>query len=478
MLGVSLNHKKQSKPQEVKVWYCFLIPEHTFPTDAVLRSLIKAGIECCTLEKQGCLGLWLCLIFFNEINEKLFDLLLELNQKGFSRILLISTFSLTKDSYNEILELLNFGASYLLCWEKYLDPIGEIIAKLDRWFAIDQLLEDPLVQDKLIGKSPAWILTLRQIVEIAHFTPASVLITGETGTGKELVAHLIHSLDSRPQKRNLIIVDCTTLHPELVGSELFGHEKGSFTSAITSREGAFALANGGTLFLDEIGELPLKLQGQLLRVIQEGTYKRVGSNTWCKTSFRLVCATNRNLPELVKQNSFREDLYHRIAGRTFSLPPLRERIEDIIPLAQHFIQQILCSEKLPELDGFVENYLLSRKYPSNIRDLKRLATNIAYRHTGSGIITVGDIPEEERPEVKLNSNAWYNSLENLIRHALSLGITIKEINRITTDTTIKIAINNENGNLQRAARKLGVTDRALQKRRAMQRENILDLDSD
>jgi transcriptional regulator with GAF, ATPase, and Fis domain len=137
-----------------------------------------------------------------------------------------------------------------------------------------------------------------------------VLITGESGTGKELIARLIHALDSRVDKGDFVILDCTTVVPTLSGSEFFGHEKGAFTGAIAQRDGAFAMADGGTLFLDEIGELPLVLQAELLRVIEEGMYKRVGSNTWRKTSFRLLCATNRDLLQEESRGNFRKDLYY------------------------------------------------------------------------------------------------------------------------------------------------------------------------
>src|SRR6185295_226461 len=150
--------------------------------------------------------------------------------------------------------------------------------------------------------------------------------------GKELLARVIHALDPRPDKGELVVLDCTTIVPELSGSEFFGHERGAYTGAVGPRDGAFALAHGGTLFLDEIGELPLALQAQLLRVVQEGTYKRVGGNAWHKASFRLVCATNRDLKEEVARGRFRGDLYHRLATNASRLPPLRDRVEDILVL--------------------------------------------------------------------------------------------------------------------------------------------------
>ena len=134
-----------------------------------------------------------------------------------------------------------------------------------------------MVLGNLVGSGPAWTVTLRQIVEIALFTAAAVLITGESGTGKELVARLLHTLDRRPRKGDLVVLDCTTIVPELAGSEFFGHERGAFTNAVAPRDGAFALADNGTLFLDEIGELPLPLQADLLRVVQDAPYKRAGA---------------------------------------------------------------------------------------------------------------------------------------------------------------------------------------------------------
>jgi transcriptional regulator with GAF, ATPase, and Fis domain len=314
-----------------------------------------------------------------------------------------------------------------------------------------------------------WKSVLHQVVEIARFTDASVLITGESGTGKELMARLIHTLDPQPNKRDLVVLDCTTIVPELSGSEFFGHERGAFTGAIAPRDGAFALADGGTLFLDEVGELPLGLQAQLLRVVQERTYKRVGGNTWHRTNFRLVCATNKDLLQAVTQRAFRSDLYYRIAGTICHLPPLRNRAEDTLRLVRHFMQQIRSGEELPELDGPVRDYLLKREYPGNVRDLKQVVSRFMYRHVGPGPITVGDIPEEERPAVEFGFDWCGESFECAIRRALALGVGLKDLSRALTETAIRIAVEDEEGNLQRAARRLGVTDRTLQIRRAARR---------
>ncbi len=267
--------------------------------------------------------------------------------------------------------------------------------------------------------------------------------------------------------RDLVTVDCSTIVAELSGSELFGHERGAFTHAISARDGAFALADGAALFLDEIGELPLALQPQLLRAVQEKSYKRIGGNVWQRTNFRLVCATNRDLDELVRKGLFRLDLYHRIAGWVFQIPPLNERRQDILPLAIHFLKLAFPSEPALEFDEPVREYLLNRTYPGNVRELFQLIQRIAHRHIGPWPITVGDIPQHDLPANGAVKSAWPDEqLESTIANALAMGISLREINQATTETAIRLAINSENGSLQRAASRLGVTDRALQLRRA------------
>jgi len=229
----------------------------------------------------------------------------------------------------------------------------------------------------------------------------------------------------------------------------------------------FALANGGTLFLDEIGELPLPLQAQLLRVIQEHTYKRVGGSTWRKSAFRLICATNRDLWDQVRRGGFRADLYYRIAGFITKLPPLRDRHEDIIPLAEHFLRQTHPNSQPPELDDAVRAYLLRREYPGNVRDLQQAVSRLASRHSGDRTISIGCVPPEERPLVDLEDKAWLDlHFERPIKRAVLLGAGLKDIGRAAEDVAIRCVTDEEDGNLQRAARRLGVTDRALQLRRA------------
>ncbi len=372
-------------------------------------------------------------------------------------------------------ELLDAGASDVISWDSCDDPIQTIITRLERWREVDELIASEAVQGHLVGTGPRWIGLLRQIVEVARFTSASVLITGESGTGKELVARLIHQLDGGPGKKELVVLDCATVVPSLSGSEFFGHEKGAFTGAAGPRDGAFALADGGTLFLDEVGELPPNLQSELLRVIQEGMYKRVGSNTWRTTRFRLVSATNRDLIQDQKAGRFRLDLYYRIAAWQFRLPSLHERREDIEPLAQNFLSRSSPNGAVPKFEPAVRSFLLARAYPGNVRDLRQLVERMSQRHVGNGPITVGDVPDEDRPAGAAGDGPgrptspgpWYaGAFDESIREAVARGVTLKEITRVAAETAVTAALADSNGSVTMAAKSLGVTARALQPRRA------------
>ena len=363
--------------------------------------------------------------------------------------------------------LLEAGANDVFVWDPAHGPAA-VAARLDRWWQVDDLTALPVVRGQLVGESRAWRSALRRVVEIAQFTDAPVLLTGESGTGKEGVARLIHALDARPRKRDLVVLDCTTIVPTLSGSEFFGHERGAFTGADSTRDGAFALADGGTLFLDEVGELPLTLQAELLRAVQERTYKRVGSNVWRTSSFRLVCATNKDLLAEAAQDRFRHDFYYRIAAWRIDLPSLRHRREDILPLTRHFLGQLRPGQEQCGLDKPVLDFLVRREYPGNVRDLRHLVTRMSHRHVGPGPITLGDIPDEER-EGRDEAYWLGDDFEQSIRTALVLGTGLKEITSAAADTAIRVAIHHEGGNLQRASSRLGVTPRALQLRRAAQR---------
>jgi two-component system response regulator AtoC len=224
----------------------------------------------------------------------------------------------------------------------------------------------------IIGESPA-IKSVYELLEKAFDTNITVIISGETGTGKELVAKAIH-YNSKRKEKPFVAVNVPAIPSELIESELFGHEKGAFTGASFRRIGQFEEADGGTLFLDEIGEMELNLQTKLLRVLQEKEIVRIGSNKPVKTDCRIIAATNKNLKEEVKKGKFREDLYYRLLGLPIELPPLRERGNDILILARHFIESF-CNENnkpLKKLSVQAQKRLMNYSFPGNVRELKSL----------------------------------------------------------------------------------------------------------
>ncbi len=226
--------------------------------------------------------------------------------------------------------------------------------------------------DEIIGNSPAIKAVLRKAEQVAP-TDSTVLILGETGTGKELVARAIHHLSAR-KARSLVKVNCGAIPANLVESELFGHEKGAFTGATARRIGRFELADGGTIFLDEVGELPLEAQVKLLRVLQEREFERVGGSQSIKVDVRVIVATNRNLHEAVKAGSFRPDLLYRLNVFPLDLPPLRERIHDIPPLVDHFIEKYAAKfgKRLDGVSQATMARLTAYIWPGNVRELENV----------------------------------------------------------------------------------------------------------
>jgi DNA-binding NtrC family response regulator len=224
----------------------------------------------------------------------------------------------------------------------------------------------------ILGESSA-IKNVYELVDKALETNITVIISGETGTGKELVAKAIH-YNSKRKDKPFVAVNVPAIPSELIESELFGHEKGSFTGALFRRIGRFEEADGGTLFLDEIGEMEQNLQTKLLRVLQEKEIVRVGSNKPIKTDCRIITATNKNLKEEVRKGKFREDLYYRLLGLPIELPPLRERASDILILARHFMESFCKENNLPlkRLTPEAQKKLMNYSFPGNVRELKSL----------------------------------------------------------------------------------------------------------
>lgn len=306
---------------------------------------------------------------------------------------------------------------------------------------------------EIITESPA-ILKVFELIEIFAPTNETVLITGETGTGKDLIAKKIHLLSPRKSKP-LITVNLASISPTLFESELFGHERGSFTGATNERVGYFEAANGGTIFLDEIGEMPKELQGKLLRAIQYNEIYRIGSTKPLKLDIRIITATNKDLFEAVNNKEFRADLYYRLNRGYIKLPPLRERGEDIIILSRYFLEtgNKTYNKKVKGFSTKVLNRLRAYSFPGNIRELENLVLNAVAKTRDNEYITEIDIPDgyEERTQ-------------NII----------PENNLITIDESVKNHIIHvmkyTKGNVQRAALILGVSERTLQRRLQKMRE--------
>jgi len=224
----------------------------------------------------------------------------------------------------------------------------------------------------VVGESPA-IQKVLASVRVVAGTSSTVLVTGETGTGKELVVRAIHGLSARKDKI-LVKVNCAALPSGVIESELFGHEKGAFTGALTRRVGRFELANGGTLFLDEVGDLPLELQAKLLRVLQDGEFERVGGVQTLKVNVRMIAATNRNLTTAVEEGRFRADLFYRLNVFPIAIPPLRERLEDVPRLTRHFamIYASKMGKRIETISEQVLNKLMEYSWPGNVRELQNI----------------------------------------------------------------------------------------------------------
>ncbi len=240
--------------------------------------------------------------------------------------------------------------------------------------------------EEIVGHSPALMRVLHQVEQVA-VTDATVLILGETGTGKELIARAIHHHSAR-QDRPLVKVNCAALPPTLIESELFGYEKGAFTGALTRKMGRFELADGGTLFLDEIGELPLDLQAKLLRVLQDGAFERLGSVQTITVNVRVIAATNRPLVQQVVTGQFREDLYYRLNVFPVTLPPLRERRDDIPLLVWYFIAkgQSKLGKSIERIPERAMAALTAYHWPGNIRELANVIERAIILSPGATLV--------------------------------------------------------------------------------------------
>jgi transcriptional regulator with GAF, ATPase, and Fis domain len=297
---------------------------------------------------------------------------------------------------------------------------------------------------EIVGQSRVIREVFGQIMKVAP-TDATVLISGESGTGKELVAAGIYKQSARRGKP-FVKLNCVAIPEGLLESELFGHEKGSFTGAVAQKKGKFELADGGTIFLDEIGDMPLSTQAKLLRVLQERTFERVGGTSSLRVDVRFIAATNKNLPEMVKAGIFREDLFYRINVFALHLPPLRERCEDIPVLVEHFLGS---AEKAAQVSPQTMQLLLGYPWPGNVRELQNVIERAAV--IAEGTIEPGHLPSYFRNEMKVlgTSEGPENSTSLDDRMAqIEKGMIIEAMTRV--------------GGVQiRAAQLLGINQRSL-----------------
>ena len=311
---------------------------------------------------------------------------------------------------------------------------------------------------KIIGLSESMQLIYKSIAKIAQ-TDVEVLILGETGTGKELIAKAIHDNSSRKDE-SFIAINTGAIPTELLESELFGHEKGSFTGAYNQRIGRFEQASDGTLFLDEIGDMPLDVQTRLLRVLQEGEFFRVGGSKSIKVKTRIITATHKDLNYLVRQNLFREDLLHRINAIKIELPSLQKRKSDIMELANYFMIQFSKEFKVPlkSLDDEVKKIFLRYAWPGNIRELQNVCKYLSVMSTDS-IITINELPKDllAKEDNHNKTENWEEILESwILKEFNSDSENISEkINNVYESILIKSALKLSGGNKTEAAKILG-----------------------
>ena len=308
----------------------------------------------------------------------------------------------------------------------------------------------------MIGKSPS-MRAVYQLIEKVAPTPSSVLITGESGTGKELVARAIHNHSPR-RDAPFISVNCAALSEHLLESELFGHEKGAFTDAVVMRKGRFELADTGTLFLDEVGEMPPQLQAKLLRVLQDKSFERVGGNATLQVDVRILAATNKELKDEVDKGHFREDLYYRLNVIHIHLAPLRERVDDIPALVNHFLEKNSASlGRALDISPEALRLLVSLPWEGNVRELENTIERAAILCNSDRIE-----PEDVQPDSSqlVNAHEWSTGLE--LNQFIPDNLSLAEVLNGIEERLVRKALDDTGYVQARAAEQLGITKSLLQ----------------
>ncbi|MDQ6654531.1 MAG: sigma-54 dependent transcriptional regulator, partial [Verrucomicrobiota bacterium] len=368
-------------------------------------------------------------------------------------------------SVDTAVEAMKRGAYDFVTKPLNLDKVEMLVSRALRSRKIEQenrtlrqQVDERFGLENVIGESPVLREVLDTIRQVAP-SSANVLIDGESGTGKELAAHAIHNL-SRRNKAKFVTVHCAALSPTLLESELFGHERGAFTGAHERRIGRFEQANGGSIFLDEIGEIDQSTQVKLLRVIsEERAFERVGGNQLLKADVRLIAATNKNLAKLVQEGKFRDDLYFRLNVVHITMPPLRERKEDIPLLVRNFLRHFCQLNEKPmlELTADAMNMLLSYHWPGNVRELRTAIEHGVVMASGPKI-TVRELPMP----IRQAAGAGFPPAGSLMRPGAerTSPLDLHETER----RLITQALATTKGNITAAARKLGISRRTLHRK--------------
>lgn len=371
-------------------------------------------------------------------------------------------------SVQDAVEAMKLGAYDFLIKTVDLEAVDVVISRAIEMLKLRRRLESEVGDrasqfhlNNLEAHSPAMKYLLEQVRGVAENPKSSVMLLGETGTGKEFLARVIHHNGPRASGP-FVGVNCTAIPKELFESELFGYERGAFTGANQRKIGLLEKAEGGTLFLDEIGDLDLSMQAKLLRVIQERSFRRLGSTDDHGVDFRLITATNRDIKKDVERGGFREDLYFRLNVVTFEIPPLRKRVEDILPLCQRTIVRFAreFGKQVPELEPQARSVLEQYQYPGNIRELENILERAMIFCSGQ-MLTVDFLPPELRDPVKQVATAVAVGDERLIRVEVHVGKqTLEQIEESIIEETLRLADYNKS----LAAKQLGLTRFSLDRR--------------
>jgi two-component system response regulator AtoC len=347
------------------------------------------------------------------------------------------------------------------------DENGQVLYIGENIYPIPQQSENSI----LLGRSSGMIRMVSMLQRVAP-TQTTVLLLGESGVGKECVANYIHQYSNRSQ-HPFVIVDCGVLGDQLIESELFGHEKGAFTGATSRKIGLFESAHGGTLVIDEIGELPLALQTKLLRVLESSTIRRLGGSDYINIDVRIIAATNKNLQEMVQDGTFRQDLYYRLSAFPVTIPSLRERLDDIAPLAENFLRSNEDGARFLPLSATTIEHLMSYDYPGNVRELRNIIERAAILAFGSGGITAdhiifeNEIPLRNRQRQHqgrdggMMSRGGFEAVHDSSDEGLSMSDMLKPRGARLSDESVIAALKKSGGHRTDAARLLGVSERTL-----------------